>query len=125
MGSLVGGRICGERVVWANRCGGDLPRFSATRHNAVGPVDEVWQARSSLRSHTLSSRLMLNTLLALSVAFPPSAPPPNPRALIDSAIAAMQRSAQLRSIKAYRLNGTQHEYVLGNGERADGPFWPI
>ena len=70
---------------------------------------------------------MLHTLLALSIAFPPppAPPPPDPRALIDSAIAAMQRTAQVRSIKAYRLNGTQHEYVLGNAERADGPWWPI
>ena len=65
---------------------------------------------------------MLHTLLALSVAFPA---PPTPRALIDSALAAMQRSAQVRSIKAYRLNGTQHEYVLGNAERAEGPWFPI
>jgi hypothetical protein len=65
---------------------------------------------------------MLNTLLALSLGFPL---PPDPRTLIDNAIAAMQRTAQVRSIKAYRLNGTQHEYVLGNAERADGPWFPI
>ena len=65
---------------------------------------------------------MLNTLLALAVAFPPA---PDPRALIDSAIVAMQRTAQVRSVKAYRLSGTQHEYVFGNAERADGPWFPI
>ena len=50
------------------------------------------------------------------------ATPPKPHALIDSAIAAMQRTASLRSLRSLRLTGIQHEYVLGNAERAEGPF---
>jgi hypothetical protein len=34
----------------------------------------------------------------------------------------MQRTAALRSYHTLRLTGIQHEYVLGNGERAEGPF---
>ena len=64
---------------------------------------------------------MLTVLLALSVALPA---PPDPRALIDAAVAALQRSASLRDVRAYRLTGLQHDYVLGNGERADGPWYP-
>ena len=64
---------------------------------------------------------MLTVLLALSVALP--TPPADPRALIDAAVAALQRSASLRDVRAYRLTGLQHDYVLGNGERADGPWY--
>jgi hypothetical protein len=64
---------------------------------------------------------MLTVLLALSVALPAR---PDPRALVDAAVAALQRSASLRDVRAYRLTGLQHDYVLGNGERADGPWYP-
>jgi hypothetical protein len=65
---------------------------------------------------------MLTALLALAVSLPA---PPNPRALVDSAVAALQRSATLRDIRAFRLTGMQHDYVLGNAERADGPWFAV
>ena len=66
---------------------------------------------------------MLNTLLALTLSFP--APAPDPKVLVDSAITALQRTASLRDIRSYRLTGLQHDYILGNAERADGPWFPI
>ena len=51
-----------------------------------------------------------------------TAPPRDPHALVDSAIAAMQRSTSLASFHSLRLVGMQHEFVLGNAERAEGPW---
>jgi hypothetical protein len=65
---------------------------------------------------------MLTALLAIVVSL---RTPPNPRALIDSAVAALQRTASLRDVRAFRLTGIQHDYVLGNAERADGPWFPV
>ena len=65
---------------------------------------------------------MLTALLALAVSLPA---PPDPRALVDNAVAALQRSAMLRDIRAVRLTGMQHDYVLGNAERADGPWFAV
>ena len=59
---------------------------------------------------------MLSLLVALAVT------PPNPHALVDSAIVAMQRSASLRQLRSLRLSGMQHDYLLGNAERAEGPW---
>jgi len=64
---------------------------------------------------------MIHTLLLLVAAARPIAPP-NPRALVDSAIAAMQRSASLKSFHSLRLVGIQHEFAFGNAERAEGPW---
>lgn len=47
---------------------------------------------------------------------------PSPKALVDSAIAAMQRTASLRDVRAIRLAGIQHDFILGNAERAEGPW---
>ena len=63
---------------------------------------------------------ILDLLAGLSVAV--AHVPPNPHALVDSAIATMQRTASLRDIRSLRLNGIQHEFVLGNAERAEGPW---
>src|SRR3712207_3525111 len=63
---------------------------------------------------------MLNTLLAIVVALPS----PDPRALVDSAIAALQRTSSIRDVRSYRLTGIQHDYILGNAVRADGPWFP-
>ncbi|MEO8620333.1 MAG: hypothetical protein ABI625_04645 [bacterium] len=57
-------------------------------------------------------------LLALALI----AAPPNPHALVDRAIAAMQRGQSLRDVRSIRLNGIQHDYLLGNAERAEGPW---
>lgn len=64
---------------------------------------------------------MIHILLLLVTAARPIAPP-NPRALVDSGIAAMQRSASLKSFHAVRLVGIQHDFSLGNAERAEGPW---
>lgn len=61
---------------------------------------------------------MLDVLVGLSLA----AAPPNPHALVDSAIVAMQRTASIRELRSLRLVGIQHEFVLGNAERAEGPW---
>jgi hypothetical protein len=61
---------------------------------------------------------MLELLVGLSLA----AAAPNPHALVDSAIAAMQRGGALRDVRSLRLTGIQHEYLLGNAERAEGPW---
>jgi hypothetical protein len=46
----------------------------------------------------------------------------DPHPIVDSAIAAMQRTASLRDIRAVRLTGIQHEYMFGNAERTEGPW---
>jgi hypothetical protein len=48
--------------------------------------------------------------------------PPNPHALVDSAIVAMQHTGSLRDQRSLRLIGIQHDYVLGNAERPEGPW---
>src|SRR5512144_3026702 len=70
---------------------------------------------------------MLTILLALAFSLPttPHPKPTNPRALVERAIAALQRTASLRDVRAYRLTGLQHDYLLGNAERADGPWIPL
>lgn len=61
-------------------------------------------------------------LLHLLAAFSLALIPPKAHALVDSAIVAMQRTASLRNLGALRLTGIQHEFVLGNAERAEGPW---
>ena len=61
-------------------------------------------------------------ILALLTSLVGLVAPPAPHALIDSAIAAMQRSALLVSFQSLRLRGVQHEFLLGNAERPEGPF---
>ncbi|HEY4305024.1 MAG TPA: hypothetical protein VGM82_11185 [Gemmatimonadaceae bacterium] len=63
---------------------------------------------------------ILDLLVGLAVAVSPAAS--NPHALVDSAISAMQRTASLRDIHSLRLVGIQHEFILGNAERAEGPW---
>jgi hypothetical protein len=48
--------------------------------------------------------------------------PPTPRELVERSIAAMQRTASLRGVASVRLVGLQHDWVLGNAERAEGPW---
>jgi len=67
----------------------------------------------------LSDDTMLVCLLALTVALPPG---PQPRALVDSAIVAMQHTTTLRAARSLRLAGIQHEFMLGNAERSEGPW---
>ncbi|HEX6695063.1 MAG TPA: hypothetical protein VF035_10230, partial [Longimicrobiales bacterium] len=45
--------------------------------------------------------------------------PPDPHALVDASIAAMQGTA---SVGSARAEGIQHEFMLGNAERAEGPW---
>lgn len=66
--------------------------------------------------------MLFELAAGLSLAVAASPAPPSPRALVDSAIAAMQRGASLSDIRSLRLTGIQHEYVLGNAERAEGPW---
>ena len=63
---------------------------------------------------------MISLLLLIATARPIA--PPTPRALVDSAIVAMQRSTSLKSFHSLRLVGIQHEWVLGNAERSEGPW---
>ena len=67
---------------------------------------------------------MLTALVALAVAVAHPTPPA-PRALVERAVAALQRTASLHDVRAYRLTGLQHDYLLGNAERADGPWIPM
>lgn len=59
-------------------------------------------------------------LLALGLTAPAHAP--DPHALVDSAIAAIQRTTSLKEMRSLRLVGAQHEYMLGNAERSEGPW---
>lgn len=58
----------------------------------------------------------------LLLAFALAATPPDAHALVDGAIVAMQHTASLRDLHSLRLTGLQHEFVLGNAERAEGPW---
>jgi hypothetical protein len=58
---------------------------------------------------------MLTHILSLAVAV-------SPHALVDSAIAAMQRTTSLHAARSLRLVGMQHEFMLGNAERSEGPW---
>ena len=62
--------------------------------------------------------MLILSILSLSL----GAPAPTPRALVDSAIVALQRSTSLASFHSLKLVGIQHEWVLGNAERAEGPW---
>ena len=93
------------------------PPTTGIRHRTVGTaLGSAHDVGYSKPNH------MLNTLLALTLASPP---PPDPRALIDGAITALQRTASVRDLRAVRLTGVQHDYILGNAVRADGPWFPI
>lgn len=48
--------------------------------------------------------------------------PPDPHALVDAAIAAMGGREMLSGLTSFRLNGIEHQYILGNAERAEGPW---
>jgi hypothetical protein len=61
-------------------------------------------------------------IIDLLAAFSLALTPPNPHALVDGAILAMQRTAALRDQHSIRLVGIQHDYILGNAERAEGPW---
>jgi hypothetical protein len=50
------------------------------------------------------------------------APTPNPHALVDSALAAIRNRAAAPSIESVRLTGIDHTWILGNAERAEGPW---
>ncbi len=47
---------------------------------------------------------------------------PNPRTLVDRAIAAMRGTGSVHEVTSLRLTGLQHEFALGNAERAEGPW---
>lgn len=51
-----------------------------------------------------------------------AAPQGNAHVIVDRAIAAMQRQASLERVSAVRLAGIEQEFVLGNAERAEGPW---
>ncbi len=46
----------------------------------------------------------------------------DPRTLVDASLAAMQRTTSLADVRTIRLTGMQHEFILGNAERAEGPW---
>ncbi len=48
--------------------------------------------------------------------------PVDPHTLVDASLAAMQRSASVADVRTIRLTGIQHEFILGNAERAEGPW---
>src|SRR5689334_6242723 len=62
--------------------------------------------------------MFILSILSLSL----GASAPAPKALVDSAIAALQRSTSLSSFHSLKVVGIQHEWVLGNAERAEGPW---
>jgi hypothetical protein len=62
------------------------------------------------------------TILSILASLAFASPAHNPQALVDSAIAAMQRTTSLKTFHSIRLVGMQHEFVLGNAERAEGPW---
>lgn len=47
---------------------------------------------------------------------------PNPHALVDSALDALRHQTALTRIESVRLTGVDHTWILGNAERADGPW---
>ncbi|HKV52788.1 MAG TPA: hypothetical protein VJO52_16455 [Gemmatimonadaceae bacterium] len=47
---------------------------------------------------------------------------PNPHALIDRALSAMRNRAAPERVQSVRLTGIDHTWILGNAERADGPW---
>ena len=47
---------------------------------------------------------------------------PNPHALVDSALAAMRHRAAPARVESVRLTGVDHTWLLGNAERAEGPW---
>jgi hypothetical protein len=47
---------------------------------------------------------------------------PDPHVLVKNAIAAVQGTASLADVHSVRIDGIQHEFLLGNAERAEGPF---
>ena len=62
--------------------------------------------------------MLILSLLSLTL----GAPAPTPRALVEGAIAALQRSTSLATFHSLKLIGVQHEWMLGNAERAEGPW---
>ncbi len=46
----------------------------------------------------------------------------SPGALLDAAITAMGGAEVLGTLRTARIEGTFHEYILGNAERNEGPF---
>jgi hypothetical protein len=47
---------------------------------------------------------------------------PGAKALVDTALGAMGGQLDVRAIRAVRIVGIQHTFVLGNAERAEGPW---
>lgn len=46
----------------------------------------------------------------------------DPHALIAAAIHTVQGRASLTAPRSWRIVGIQHEFILGNTERAEGPW---
>jgi hypothetical protein len=69
---------------------------------------------------------MLTFLAALTTALTPPTPnapnAPDARALVDSAIVAMRHTAPRADAPSVRLTGVDHSWMLGNAERAEGPW---
>lgn len=61
--------------------------------------------------------LVSTALVALTAAIPP-----NPHALVDSAIAAIMHRAPNAAVRTIRLTGIDHTWMLGNAERSEGPW---
>jgi hypothetical protein len=47
---------------------------------------------------------------------------PDAGTIVRAAIGAVQGSSSLQELHSVRLDGVQHEFVLGNAERAEGPW---
>ena len=61
--------------------------------------------------------IVTSVLVALAAAVPP-----NPHALVDSAIAALMYHAPNSGLRSVRLTGIDHTWMLGNAERSEGPW---
>lgn len=68
----------------------------------------------------LSWSLLLAAHMAVRSFIAP--PAPDPRALVDSALTAMGGRERLTALSTFRLDGIQVDFVLGNAERAEGPW---
>lgn len=66
--------------------------------------------------------MYLASLSILITALASSGRPPAPRALVDSALVAVQRTSRLQDARSLRMVGIQHEFMFGNAERAEGPW---
>jgi hypothetical protein len=65
--------------------------------------------------------MLMSVLMAFALWARSPVPPPNPHALVDGSIRALRHTASAAA-KSVRLTGIEHTWILGNAERAEGPW---